>query len=271
MNLNNIRNSYLSDNHEFLDASSKTCQDVILYKISKSSLSKNITIKGGVIIQHISNDKRRATRDFDLDFIKYSLNNDAIKMFIDTLNKVNDGITISIIEPIEDLNHQEYQGKRAIIKLVDVQNNVIETKLDIGVHQSIDIKQEEFCFGLDSIGENVTLLINSKEQIFTEKLRSLLKLGVFSTRYKDIFDFYYLINIAGMNKEKLMICFTHLIFSKEDMREKNINDIHNRLNSIFRNKIYLDKADTARNNWLELPITDITERILDFIQDLLKP
>ena len=48
----------------------------------------------------------------------------------------------------------------------------------------------------------------------------------------------------------------------------NINDIHNRLNSIFRNKSYLDKADTARNNWLELPIADITEKILGFIKDL---
>jgi len=266
MNLNDIRNSYISENYEFLDASSKTCQDVILYKLSKSSLSKNVTIKGGVIIQHISNDKRRATRDFDLDFIKYSLSEDAIKIFIDTLNKVNDGITISIIRPIEDLNHQEYQGKRVIIELADVQNNIIETKLDIGVHQSMDIEQEEYCFGLDNIDENVTLLINSKEQIFAEKLRSLLKLGVFSTRYKDIFDFYYLISIAGLDKDRLMNCFTKLIFSDKDMKEKNINDIYKRLSSIFRNKPYLEKAGTARNNWLELPIADVTERILIFFK-----
>ena len=31
-------------------------------------------------------------------------------------------------------------------------------------------------------------LINSKEQMFTEKLRSILKFGPLSTRYKDIFD-----------------------------------------------------------------------------------
>ena len=34
--------------------------------------------------------------------------------------------------------------------------------------------------------------INSKEQMFTEKLRSLLKFGPNSTRYKDIFDMVYL-------------------------------------------------------------------------------
>jgi len=267
MNLNDIRNSYLSDNHEFLDASSKTCQDVILYKISQSPLAKNITIKGGIIIQYISNDKRRATRDFDLDFIKYSLSENAIKMFIDTLNKVDDGIIISIVKPIEELHHQEYKGKRVIIELVDVQNNKIETKLDIGVHQNIDIEQEEYCFNLNSIGENVKLFINSKEQIFTEKLKSLLKLGVFSTRYKDIFDLYYLISIAGLNKNRLINCFTELIFSKKSMKENNIYDIYKRLHGIFQNKLYLEKAGTARNNWLELPIIDVTEKILSFFKE----
>jgi len=29
-------------------------------------------------------------------------------------------------------------------------------------------------------------------------------------------------------------------------------------------KSYLRKADTARNNWLELPISDVTEAIADF-------
>lgn len=43
-----------------------------------------------------------------------------------------------------------------------------ETKLDIGVHKNFDIEQDEYCFDLNNIKESVTLLINSKEQIFTE-------------------------------------------------------------------------------------------------------
>ena len=45
-------------------------------------MSKNITIKGGVVMYGLSNDKRRATRDLDLDFIKYSLADESIKLFI---------------------------------------------------------------------------------------------------------------------------------------------------------------------------------------------
>ena len=73
MDLIEARNSYISDRYNFLDASSKVCQDVILSKIAKSPLSKHVTIKGGVVIHNISNDARRATRDIDLDFIRYSL------------------------------------------------------------------------------------------------------------------------------------------------------------------------------------------------------
>ena len=63
-------------------------------KISKSKLNKNETIKGGVVMYGLSNDKRRATRDLDLDVIKYSLSGESIKKFIDVLNLVDDGIKI---------------------------------------------------------------------------------------------------------------------------------------------------------------------------------
>lgn len=55
-------------------------------------------------------------------------------------------------------------------------------------------------------------LINSKEQIFVEKLKSLLKFGITSTRFKDIFDFYYLINNENLNKVKLIKYIDILIF-----------------------------------------------------------
>jgi len=267
VNLNDIRNSYIADGYDILDASSKSCQDIILSKLAKSALSKNVTIKGGVIIQHISKDNRRATRDFDLDFIRYSLSEDAIRTFIDKLNEVNDGVEIRIVAPIEELGHQEYNGKRLILELIDQLSNRIGTKLDIGVHNRLDIEQEEYCFELDSIGENVVLLMNSKEQMFSEKLKSLLRLGRFSTRYKDLFDFYYFIAIAGLNKDKLVRYITELIFRAEDMREANLNDIHKRLNRIFQSRAYIEKAGTARNNWLGVPIGDVTERIVSFFSE----
>ena len=175
---------------------------------------------------------------------------------------------MSIVAPIEELSHQEYHGKRVIIELTDEQGNIIATKLDIGVHSKLDIEQEEYCFELDSIGENVILLMNSKEQMFAEKLSSLLRLGRFTTRYKDIFDLYYFISSTGLNRDALVNNISEYIFNVEGMREKNIGDIRKRLNEIFQNRTFLERASSARSNWLELPIGDVTRRILLFIDEI---
>lgn len=72
--------------------------------------------------------------------------------------------------------------------IADSDGTVLASKIDLGVHKHFDIEQEDFCFdvGMDDVG--VSLLINSKEQMLAEKLRSILKFGPFSARYKDIFD-----------------------------------------------------------------------------------
>lgn len=85
MNLEELRKKYLDNGFLLANASAKICQDIILNKISKSKMNKNVTIKGGVVMYGLSNDKRRTTRDLDLDFIKYSLADESIKAFIDTL------------------------------------------------------------------------------------------------------------------------------------------------------------------------------------------
>lgn len=186
----------------------------------------------------ISKDLRRATRDMDLDFIKYSLEDNSIIRFIEELSNVDDGIKIKIDGEIKELHHQDYDGKRVNIELFDKYGNKLKTKLDIGVHKLLDIKQDEYCFDLSIINKNANLLINSKEQIFVEKIKSLLKLGFRSTRYKDLFDFYYLINKTELDKEKLMNCFNILIFKDETMRENNIKDVVNRLQMTFNSNAY---------------------------------
>lgn len=268
MNLEEIRTKYLNCGYSLANASAKICQDIILNKIAKSTMNKNVTIKGGVVMYGISNDKRRATRDLDLDFIKYSLEDEAIKQFIAKLNAVNDGIKIIIEGKIEQLHHQDYNGKRVNAKLIDQNAFSISAKLDIGVHKEFDIKQDEFCFNLDAINESVTLMINSLEQIMSEKLKSLLRFGIRSTRYKDIFDFYYLINYTKLNKEKLLYLFDKLIIKDLSMRENNISDIIDNLKIILNNTIFKRSLSDAKNNWLELSVEDVVNNILDFFESL---
>ena len=204
------------------NAIAKVCQDIILNEIAKSPYFKNVTIKGGVVMHSISSDKRRATRDIDLDFIKYSLEDKSISKFIDKLNDNDDGIIIKMDGKPEPLHHQDYDGKRVNIIVNDSYNNTMKSKLDIGVHKNFDLEQEEYCFDLNALNATAILFINSVEQIFIEKLKSLLKFGALSTRYKDIFDFYYLINNANIEKEKFNRYMKEIIYNDESMQEKDI-------------------------------------------------
>ena len=216
----------------------------------------------------ISKDLRRATRDMDLDFIKYSLEDNSIIRFIEELSNVDDGIKIKIEGEIKELHHQDYDGKRVNIELFDKYGNKLKTKLDIGVHKLLDIKQDEYCFDLSIINKNANLLINSKEQIFVEKIKSLLKLGFRSTRYKDLFDFYYLINKTELDKEKLMNCFNILIFKDETMRENNIKDVVNRLQMTFNSNAYRNHLSNPKNNWLDITVDDAIMSVLKYIKSL---
>lgn len=145
------------------DAESKACQDIILSKISESKFKEHLTIKGGVVMHSISKDKRRATRNLDIDFIKYRLEDNSIINFINLLDSVNDAIHISIIGKIRPLHHQDYDVKRIFIKIMDDFNNEIEIKLDIGIHKLFEIEQDDYCLNLSALDESVSLLINSKE------------------------------------------------------------------------------------------------------------
>lgn len=262
--LKNLINKTIEDGYDIENAEAKVCQDIILKAISLTTMKDNITIKGGVVMRSISHNTRRATQDIDIDFIRYPISDEAIMRFVEKLNCI-ENINISLYGQIDELKQQDYHGKRVYIRIEDEVGDFIESKIDLGVHKNLTIDQEEYCFDLclDDIG--VSLLMNSKEQMFTEKLRSLLKFGSFSSRYKDIFDMYYLSNRLDIGK--LLICFDNYIFSEPNMKENNINDVIRRVNITFKNKGYVNKLNTSRRNWLEQDTNVVLEGLIDFLEE----
>ncbi len=251
--------------YDRVHAEARVCQDVILQGIADSSLRENVTIKGGVVMRSLSKNARRATMDLDIDFIRYSLNVDTIKKLIAMINCVS-GLQISQVGEIEPLKHQDYQGNRVFIQIVDEYRHNINSKIDIGVHKNIDIEQEEYCFDICYDNDGASLLINSKEQMFIEKLRSLLRFGVFSTRYKDIFDIYYLREYV--DKEKLKAYIKKYIIDDPNMKEKTMSDILKRVRFIFENPIYVSKMKQTNTNWLDEDISNVFRNIEGFLNEL---
>ena len=265
MNISDALSKYIEMGYEPDDARATLCQDIVLKAISESSLSENVTVKGGVVMRGITKNTRRATQDMDIDFIRYSLSDESIDRFIRQLNCL-EGITIKRIGIIEELNQQDYNGKRVFVQISDDAGNRIESKIDLGVHKHLEIEQEEYCFDIAFDNDGASLLINTREQMFSEKLRSLLKFGQFSTRYKDIYDMYY--QCGKMNEKKLSKCFHSYIFDDPGMRENDVDMIVKRIGYVFRDRDYERRVDESDKRWLEDDIEVVFETIQNYLEGL---
>lgn len=243
----------------------KVCQDIVLKAISESPLSRNITVKGGVVMRNISNDARRATQDIDLDFIRCSLEDDSIDAFITKLNCLQ-GITIERVGKIRELKQQDYHGKRVFVRITDEDGDGIDSKIDFGVHKHLDIKQREYCFEVGFDEEGANLFANSDAQMFAEKLRSILKFGEYSTRYKDIFDLYYL--KESMDKSELRKILEVLITEDPGMHEDNMEMIVSRFEKSTQSDIYMQGLEDTDKNWLEVEPEVAVKAITEFLKSI---
>lgn len=265
-NLEKMAADYRSEGYSAQLADARVCQDIVLKAISESSLNRNVTIKGGVVMRSITGNVRRATRDIDFDFIKYSIDESSIRKFIDKLNCL-DGITIKVSGYIEELSQQEYRGKRVWVQISDDNGNSFNSKIDLGVHKNIQIEQEDYCFDVCLDDEGASLMMNSREQIFAEKLRALVRFGTFSGRVKDIFDLCYL--SESVKKDALMKCIHTYILDDEGMRENDMASVILRVEKVFSDKEFRRTVENSgRDNWLRIKASVVFERILDLLKEL---
>lgn len=244
------------------NAEARVCQDVILYGTSKGSLSRNVTIKGGVVMRNISKNARRAMQDIDLDFIRYSISDDSIEIFIKQLQMV-DGLQIVIKPPIIELSHKDYKGKRVFVEITDEYGNSLESKLDVG-HK--DIEQEEYRFDICIQDDGVSLLMNSKEQIIAEKIKSFLRFGTRSTRYKDVFDICYLSENA--DKDNVKKYLQRYIYEDASLPIGDIKEIIRREERVFSNSGFVNEINKSKKNWMKISTEEALKRDIKFVKSL---
>lgn len=263
MNLRDLINTVRAEGYSQAKAEARVCQDIVLKAIDESAFADHITVKGGVVMRSITGDTRRATQDMDLDFIRYSLHDDSIRSFISRLNCL-DGVSIQIAGEIEELSQQEYHGKRVFITITDETGYSLRSKIDLGVHKQVQIEQDEYCFDVCMDDEGASLLINTKEQIFTEKLRSILRFGPLSTRFKDVFDMCYLSDHVDL--QRLEQCMNTYIFSDPGMKENDMVAILARVQRTFTDRTYRQRLEHSRSaNWMGISVSEALEKIVAFL------
>lgn len=169
---------------------------------------------------------------------------------------------------ITKLKHQDYKGKRIPVIIRDTFNNEINTKIDIGVHTEYNIDQDELCFNTCIDNEIITLFVNSKEQIFVEKIIPIIKFGSLSTRYKDYYDLYWLIKNGYLNKDKVIKIMNDKIFNIGINNINSIEELINLIESILSNEKYLEKLNDRKNNWLEIDNIELKKELIEYLNSI---
>ena len=226
MNIRNIINTYTQKGYKFKDAQNLAAEEIIIKKIASSDMVEHVAFKGGIVMFNLTKNNRRVTQDIDFDLIRYSIDKESISMFINKMNRIDDGFNVFIHGDIEDLHQEDYHGVRVHIIIRDKNNNTVRTKLDIGVHTYSAIEQDNVIFSFDSNEEGISIKVNPKEQIVAEKLIALARLGKLSKRYKDLYDVYYLINECDISKKKVSEILS-LFFINSKRKPNNLLDFIN--------------------------------------------
>lgn len=247
----------------FTQAQNYACQKIVLQKIAKSSFVDKVLLKGGIVMFNETNNIRRATADLDFDFIRYDISDKSIGTFINLLNRNYPQYKIKITK-IEQLHQDDYEGKR-VFTIIEDKTASLKFKLDIGVHTLFAIDQQNACFSFDD--DSFVLKVNPPEQVFSEKLYSLAKHGVLSTRFKDIFDMYYFIKNNVLNKKTVLKCLSLLT----DNTSYNINttdDVIDRVTSVLVSNQFVSNIKNAKDKWLDDDIATILQTITDYLYSL---
>lgn len=260
-------NKYVALGHNLRNAQNLAAEEIVLSKIASSSLSEHVTLKGGIVMFNLTKSDRRVTQDIDFDLIRYSIDEKSIEMFIDKLNSINDGMSVSVVGNIEKLHQEDYQGARVHLLLEDDTKSRLRIKTDIGVHTYSAIEQERIAFIFESTGKEMALKVNPCEQIFAEKLVSLARLGPISTRYKDIYDLYYLINHNCLRIEKVR-SIIELFLKSSNRQPKNINELVNSIIDTLNNKAFESDAKKPASKWLDIDYLEAKDTIIAYISNI---
>lgn len=179
----------------------------ILMRLEKSKYRDNIILKGGVLLSSIIGSDMRTTKDIDATLKSVPLNEESIRNIFEEILSIdiNDGFIFKI-ENISDIRlEDEYGGYRINVY---GEFDKLKTHFFIEVTTGDIITPREIKYKYNSIFENKTINIMAYtiETIIAEKFESIISKNISTTRAKDFYDIYILVNnhIDKVNKSTII-------------------------------------------------------------------
>ncbi|MBQ3142317.1 MAG: nucleotidyl transferase AbiEii/AbiGii toxin family protein [Bacilli bacterium] len=167
----------------------------VLMRLEKSKYRNNIILKGGVLLSSIIGEDLRTTKDIDATLKSLPLNIETIRnIFGEVLTiDIDDNVYFEIVS-IKDIRlEDEYGGFKINVKGTF---DKIRTNFFIEITTGDIITPREIKYKYNSIFEDRTINIMAYtiETIIAEKFESIISKNITTTRAKDFYDLYMLMN-----------------------------------------------------------------------------
>ena len=168
----------------------------LLERISISKYKYNFILKGGMLISAMLGIDSRTTMDMDTTIKGLPLTKDNITNIMDEICniEIDDNVTLKInkVELIRE--DDDYGGYRITFEAKYNNEMPVIMKIDITTGDKITYKEIEYSFTLMLEDRKIQIWSYNVETIIAEKFEAIVKRGVLSTRIRDYYDVYMLIN-----------------------------------------------------------------------------
>ena len=167
----------------------------VLARLEKSKYRDNVILKGGVLLSSIIGEDLRTTKDIDATLKSLPLNIDSIRNIFEEILSIDidDNVNFEIVN-IKDIRlEDEYGGFRINVKGTFYK---IKTNFFIEITTGDIITPREIEYKYNSIFEDkkINIMAYTIETIIAEKFESIISKNITTTRAKDFYDLYMLLN-----------------------------------------------------------------------------
>ena len=167
----------------------------VLARLEKSKYRDNVILKGGVLLSSIIGEDLRTTKDIDATLKSLPLNIDSIRNIFEEILSIDidDNVNFEIVD-IKDIRlEDEYGGFRINVKGTFYK---IKTNFFIEITTGDIITPREIKYKYNSIFEDkkINIMAYTIETIIAEKFESIVSKNITTTRAKDFYDLYMLMN-----------------------------------------------------------------------------
>lgn len=179
----------------------------LLERISISKYRDNFILKGGLLISAMLGIDSRTTMDMDTMIKGFNLDEENITCILKEICEldIKDNVILNLKKVEKIREKDEYGGYRASIEAKYNNELPVIMRIDITTGDKITYKEVRYSFELMLEDRKIQIWSYNLETIIAEKFETIIRRNILTTRIRDFYDVYMLINTQYKNINSIIL------------------------------------------------------------------